>query len=95
MPLKDCVKTHALHVLAGLAFGVLAFHISGATFLWLLPIASALILSPLVSWATGLPELGRRMWHWNVFRIPEEQTITVQGGDAPEASPEPLLEAAE
>lgn len=95
MPLKDCVKTHAWHVVAGAAFATLAFHISGATFLWLLPIASALILSPLVSWATGLPELGRRMWHWNVFRIPEEQTKTVQGGDKPEVSPEPLLEAAE
>ena len=60
------------HVVAGVAFAVLAFHISWATFLWLSPIAGALMLSPLVSWATGLPEFGRKLWHWNVFRIPEE-----------------------
>ena len=30
------------------------------------------MLSPLVSWASGLPAFGRTLWHWNVFRIPEE-----------------------
>jgi membrane glycosyltransferase len=95
MPLGACAQKHALHVAAGFGFAVLSFHISLATFLWLLPIAGALVLSPLVSWASGLPELGRRMWHWNLFRIPEE---------APRAAGEPpfvampaevLLEAAE
>lgn len=33
MPFKACARIHASHVVAGLAFGVLAFHISWATFL--------------------------------------------------------------
>ncbi len=96
MPLGQCAKAHAMHVAAGLGFAVLSFHISWATFLWLAPIAGALMLSPLVSWSSGLPAFGRKLWHWNVFRIPEE---------APRSADEPapvvdfpgekLLEAAE
>jgi membrane glycosyltransferase len=84
-------------VAAGIVFAVLSVHISWAAFLWLLPIAGALMLSPLVSWASGLPELGRRMWHWNIFRIPEEAPRTA-AADQPSfvAVPsEALLEAAE
>jgi membrane glycosyltransferase len=95
MPFKACARVHATHVVAGLAFGVLAFHISWATFLWLAPIAGALMLSPLVSWSTGVPEFGRKLWHWNVFRIPEEAPRQVED-EVAEAEPvEPLLEAAE
>jgi membrane glycosyltransferase len=95
MPLSECASKHALHVAAGLALAVLAFHISWAAFLWLLPIAGALLLSPLVSWASGIPELGRRMWHWNLFRIPEEATPAGTGPAMQDIAPEPLLEAAE
>ena len=97
LPLKDCAAKHAMHVAAGIGFAVLAFHISWATFLWLLPIASALMLSPLVSWATGLPGFGRALWHWNVFRIPEEAAHAPKELPEPidELSPEPLLKAAE
>jgi membrane glycosyltransferase len=80
---------------AGLAFGVLAFHISWATFLWLSPIAGALMLSPLVSWSTGLPALGRKLWHWNVFRIPEEAPRKLDEDVEEAVPPEPLLEAAQ
>ena len=96
MPFRACVRAHAFHVAAGLGFAVLSFHISWATFLWLAPIAAALVLSPLVSWSSGLPELGRRMWHWNVFRIPEEAPRSAD--TAPvflDLAGEPLLEAAE
>ena len=58
---------------AGLGFAGLAFHISWASVLWFLPIAVALMLSPLVSWGTGLPSFGRWLWRMNVFRIPEEE----------------------
>jgi len=97
MPLGACMKAHVWHVAAGLGFAVLSFHISWATFLWLLPIAGALMVSPLVSWASGLPELGRRMWHWNVFRIPEEapRKAPVQEPSFVAAPAEALLEAAE
>ena len=96
MPFRDCVKIHATHVMAGLCFGVLAFHLSWATFLWLAPIAGALILSPAVSWATGLPLLGRKLWHWNVFRIPEEAPRRMEETSIVEPIPgERLLEAAE
>jgi membrane glycosyltransferase len=80
-------------VSAGLGFGALAFHISWAAFFWMLPIAAALTLAPVVSWATGLAGLGRWLWHWNVFRIPEE---AAPAGEAVEALvPESSLEAAE
>ncbi len=72
MPLADCVKRHWVHAAAGVFFAVLAFHISWMSFLWFLPIAAALVLSPLVSWVTGLPRFGRWLWERNVFRIPEE-----------------------
>ena len=95
MPFKACARVHFPHVLAGLAFAVLAFHISGATFLWLAPIALALMLAPLVSWSTGLPEFGRKLWHWNVFRIPEEAPRKAEEAVAEAVPPEPLLEAAQ
>jgi membrane glycosyltransferase len=95
MPFKACARVHAAHVVAGLAFGVLAFHISWATFLWLAPIAGALMLSPLVSWSTGLPEFGRKLWHWNVFRVPEEAPRKADDMVVDVAQPEPLLEAAQ
>ena len=95
MALSDCASKHGLHVVAGLCFAVLSFHISWATFLWLSPIAAALMLSPLVSWASGLPELGRSMWHWNVFRIPEEAPRTADEPGVRDDAAEPLLEAAE
>jgi hypothetical protein len=53
------------------------------------------MLSPLVSWASGLPELGRRMWHWNVFRIPEEAPRAAGERSHADVASEPLLEAAE
>lgn len=95
MPLGDCVRHHGLHVAGGLCLAVLSFHISWATFLWLSPIAGALMLSPLVSWASGLPEFGRRMWHWNVFRIPEEAPRAADEANFPDLASEPLLKAAE
>lgn len=97
LPLRHCAKAHALHVIAGIGFAILAFHISWAAFLWLAPIAGALILSPLVSWATGLPGFGRALWHWNVFRIPEEAARAAdEEPDAEEElEPEALLKAAQ
>ena len=95
MPFKACANVHALHVLAGIGFGVLAFHISWATFLWLAPIGGALMLSPMVSWSTGLPVLGRKLWHWNVFRIPEEAPRKPEEVSAETDPVEPLLEAAQ
>ena len=97
LPLRVCARMHAAHVAAGIGFAVLSFHISWAAFLWLLPIAAALMLSPLVSWVTGLPEFGRMLWHWNVFRIPEEAAHMPLDRPAPEdlTTAEPLLEAAE
>ena len=93
--LRECAERHCMHIAAGVAFGVLAFHISWASFLWMLPIALALIVSPLVSWAGGLPELGRRLWHWNVFRIPEEQARRTEEPAFAYREDAPVLQAAE
>ena len=95
MPFKACARVHAAHVVAGVGFGVLAFHISWATFLWLAPIGGALMLSPLVSWSTGVPEFGRKLWHWNVFRIPEEAPRKAEEEEPEDDQPEQLLEAAQ
>jgi membrane glycosyltransferase len=95
MAISECVSKHGLHVVAGLGFAVLSFHISWATFLWLAPIAAALVLSPLVSWGSGIPALGRRLWDWNLFRIPEEASRTAEEPVFETLLGEPLLEAAE
>jgi membrane glycosyltransferase len=91
-PLGGCMRQHGLHVAAGFGFAVLSFHVSFAAFLWLAPIAAALMLAPVVAWASGLPDFGRKLWHWNVFRIPEE---AAQSPAPEELAGEPLLEAAE
>jgi membrane glycosyltransferase len=96
IPLSDCARKHAMHVVAGIGFGILAFHISWPMFLWMLPIAAALILSPIVSWASGVPEYGRMLYRWNVFRIPEEtapKSEVVE--EIADVEPEALLQAAE
>jgi membrane glycosyltransferase len=73
VPFAVTLRQHWVHVLVGLCFGALSFAISWATFFWFLPIMAGLAMSPVISWATGLPALGRRMWAANIFRIPEEQ----------------------
>ncbi len=93
VPFKAMLRRHWFHVLAGAGFGALSFAISWATFFWFLPILAGLVLSPLVSWATALPSLGRRMQKANVFRIPEEQELAQQ--DSPAEVPPAILHAAE
>jgi membrane glycosyltransferase len=95
MALSECASRHGLHVVAGLCFAVLSFHISLATFLWLAPIAAALVLSPFVSWGSGIPSLGRSLWDWNFFRIPEEAPRKADEPVFESMLGEPLLEAAE
>jgi membrane glycosyltransferase len=92
IPFGFALRRHAFHVMAGVAFGGLAFAVSWFAFLWFLPIMVGLLASPLISWVTGLPGLGQRLWSANVFRIPEES--------APLAAretfaPVPVLQAAE
>ena len=65
-------RRHAGHVVIGMIFCAASFAISWPTFLWFLPIVAGLMLSPVVSWATGHPGFGRRLWRANVFAIPEE-----------------------
>ena len=43
----------------------------------------------------GLPVLGRKIWHWNVFRIPEEAPRKPEEVSAETDPVEPLLEAAQ
>ncbi len=94
LPFAVPLRRHALHVLTGLLFGVLSFTISWPTFFWFLPIVIGLVSAPVVSWATGLPALGRWMWRANIFRIPEEQQA-VPAAANPDATPVVVLEAAE
>lgn len=91
-PLAECARRHGVEMAAGLGFAVLSFHVSLAAFLWLAPIAAALMLAPLVAWTSGLAGIGQRLWHWNLFRIPEE---AAQPAAPDETAAEPLLEAAE
>jgi membrane glycosyltransferase len=71
----------------------MGFAISWATFFWFMPIVAGLLLAPVVSWATGLPALGRWMQRANIFRIPEEKTPAAIPVDIIEAVP--VLQAAE
>jgi membrane glycosyltransferase len=93
MPFRVVMQRHWLHVVTGILFGGLAFAVSWAAFFWFMPIMAGLLASPAISWASGLPSLGRRLWLANVFRIPEEQSRPVVEPEAREAVP--LLQAAE
>jgi membrane glycosyltransferase len=79
IPLGQAVRSHAWHVAAGLALAALALHVSWTTFLWFSPILAGLVLSVPVSWATGLPSLGRKAWSLGLFRIPEEHAPVAKG----------------
>jgi len=96
IPFLHLLQRHWVHMATGSAFGGIAAMISWATFLWFLPIATGLILAPLVSWSTALPQFGRWLWEANVFRIPEEQEQTGTEAEFPaETEPEIVLQAAE
>jgi len=94
LPFAACLKQHWVHVMAGLVFAVLTFHIAWAAFLWFVPIALALVFAPVISWATGLPGFGRWLWEKNIFRIPEE-SVTVAMPESEAESEEAYLQAAE
>ena len=72
IPFAVALRRHAGHAVIGILFCAASFAISWPTFLWFLPIVAGLMLSPVVSWATGHPGFGRRLWRANVFAIPEE-----------------------
>ena len=93
IPFAVTVKRHAFHVVFGLMFATMGFAISWATFFWFMPIVAGLLLAPLISWATGLPALGRWMRQANIFRIPEEQALPAIPAEIIEAVP--VLQAAE
>ena len=93
IPFSTTVRRHAVHTLVGLVFGVAGFAISWATFFWFLPIMTGLVMAPVVSWATGHPAFGRRLWSANVFRIPEEAAALE--GRAPGFEIAPMQQAAE
>ena len=61
-PFGEIAKRHIGHMLAGIAAGTLALFISTYTFLWLLPIVAGLVLSPVISWATGVRAYGIAAW---------------------------------
>lgn len=93
IPMAVALKRHAAHALVGLALGAASFAISWATFLWFVPIMAGLILAPLVSWATGHPDIGRWLWRANVFCIPEETPAVAPGEEA--LIPSVILQPAE
>ena len=71
-PFMVVAQRHLGHMLIGLAFAAVAAMAGWTTFLWFLPIVAGLVGSPVVSWASGLPEAGRWLYEHNLFRIPEE-----------------------
>jgi membrane glycosyltransferase len=94
VPFQEVAMRHIGHMVAGIAAGAFALFVSFHTFLWLLPIVAGLVLSPVISWATGVRDYGVKAWAWNIFRIPEEADPTKAGADGKEDE-NPLLKAAE
>jgi membrane glycosyltransferase len=73
MPFAVVAQRHIGHVIFGNVIAVASALAGLTTFLWFVPIIVGLIASPVVSWATGIPELGRWLYDRNIFRIPEEE----------------------
>jgi membrane glycosyltransferase len=74
-PLSRLMLRHSAHMAIGVAVGLMAFLISSDTLLWLSPIVAGLVLSGVISWATGLTATGKWAWRKNIFRIPEEPAL--------------------
>jgi membrane glycosyltransferase len=94
-PLGRLMMRHAVHLLIGLAVGVVAFLISDDTFLWLSPIVAGLVLAGFISWFTGLSAVGKWAWRRNIFRIPEEAALPEEGAQNDNTPTDERLVAAE
>jgi membrane glycosyltransferase len=69
---REAEKRHRLHILAGLALGLLLYVVSPPTFVWTLPVIAGLIMAAPLTVLTASPGVGWAMIRWGLFATPEE-----------------------
>lgn len=66
-------RAHAWHFVTGLALAALTATIEPGLFFWTLPVTAGLLLSPFLSWVSGMRSIGLALKRVAVLRTPEEQ----------------------
>jgi len=69
---REAARRHGLQTLFGAAWLGFAWYAAPGFFVWLLPVAGALLLSMPVSVLSSRTTLGRRLRDWGWFVVPEE-----------------------
>ncbi len=71
--LVDAFRVHKFHALAGVVCLYLSQGVSQAFSLWMSPIWTGLLLSPLISSLLSKPSVGRQLRRYGLLLIPEER----------------------
>jgi len=66
-------RAHAVHFTIGLVLAGLTAAIEPGLFFWTLPVSAGLLLSPFLSWISGMRSIGLALKRVAVLRTPEEQ----------------------
>ena len=66
-------RAHTWHFITGLALAALTASIEPGLFFWTLPVTAGLLLSPFLSWISGMRSIGLALKRVAVLRTPEEQ----------------------
>lgn len=77
--MRDAFRIHSRHAAIGVLAAIGTWAIDSGLFHWTLPVAGALILSPVTSWLSGRKSAGLLLQRLGVLRTPEES-----GHHAPE-----------
>jgi membrane glycosyltransferase len=75
LPFSWVLRYHSLHILLGVALGVLTYSASLPLFLWLLPATLGLGLSGAISYLSATRRAGELFKRLGIFMIPEERVV--------------------
>jgi len=68
----DALRRHKWHIVVGMVVSGLAYYLHRDLFLWTLPVTAGLMLSALLSWASGKAWPGQVLKRVGILRTPEE-----------------------
>lgn len=75
VPWSEAFSRHVFHMVAGVAFGVVAWGISWQMLAWLSPAVAGMVLAAPLSKLTASPAMGRRLARLGLLRTPEETRV--------------------
>jgi membrane glycosyltransferase len=69
----EAVRSYSLSTLIGLVFAAIAYAVSTALLIWMLPVIAGLVLAIPLVWMTGRPRLGERLRRMGLLLVAEER----------------------